>query len=194
MSSVVRQIDAFYEATGPYAVDRPIAESLYKTTLGFVGNYVGRIIINGPRGVRIPLSDELIHPRRINLGTAPHTMLLTRRPIDVSGSSEDGAITDGVCDLIFDGSLVRQSKTIVQVQPPDKDPTSGASIISGVHEVGHSFGLDHCQDEGCVMYPTTTIIREHQLYGVLSSGSPFRGSCAEDLELGAYLALADNLA
>lgn len=192
MPSIIRRVDTFYEATGSFAVDRGLAERLFETTFSLMSRYTGQIALNGPKGVQIPIEGELIHPRRINLGSAAHTILLTRRLVDISGSTEE-LVTDGVCIFAKEKNLVKRSRTIVHVSSPEVDITAGATLISAIHEVGHGFGLEHCQDEACVMYPQTRLLEGYQLYETLSSGNPFRGSCAEDLEIAGYLALADNL-
>lgn len=190
MSKAVRTVDAFYEATGPYAVDKGLAEGFFENAFSILSGYTGKIALKDLRGMRIPLEGNSINPRRIKLGAEPHTMLLTRRFVD-TGNSHDGALTTGVCDIAQDGSFVKLSKTIVQVQSTEKDPTGAVTLFSAVHEGAHSFGLEHCADEACIMYPRTNAATERQL---LSSGASFREDCAEDLEVAAYLALADTLA
>lgn len=35
--------------------------------------------------------------------------------------------------------------------PPDEDHFRGRVVKEAVHELGHTFGLEHCSDPGCVM-------------------------------------------
>lgn len=118
-------------------------------------------------------------------------MLLTRRPINIS--TPHGTVSDGICDYEKDGNLVTRSKTIVKVSSPLIDTTGGLTLTSAVHEGGHSFGLDHCNDRACIMYPSITPSEGFQLYETLISGEPFHGDCVEDLEIASYLALAAKL-
>jgi hypothetical protein len=191
MSNLVRRVDAFYEATGPYAVNKSLAESLYGTTFGIVSKYAGHIGINGPIPMRVPITGGLINPDHIKFGPAPHTMLLTRRGVDLK-TGPDAGITDSACDASLEGKLVRNSKTIVQVQAVESDPTA-ATLISGIHEVGHSFGLGHCSCSACVMHPVAFVEEDLRVNEILGSGAPFCDNCAEDLEIGGFLALASNL-
>ena len=116
-------------------------------------------------------------------------MLLTRRLVGLGASAAE-AMADGVCDYAKIGSTVIRSKTIVHAHPPAADATGGATLTSAIHESGHSFGLEHCQDTSCTMYPQTNALAGFQLYDTPT----FCGDCAEELELASYLALAETLA
>ncbi|HSX07105.1 MAG TPA: hypothetical protein VLG92_05295 [Candidatus Saccharimonadia bacterium] len=43
MPRVVRTIDTFYEAVGPFAVDRELAETLVETTYSILSRYTGKM-------------------------------------------------------------------------------------------------------------------------------------------------------
>ena len=42
-------------------------------------------------------------------------------------------------------------------QPTDRDIFLSRCEKEALHEIGHTFGLMHCKDKNCVMYPSSTI-------------------------------------
>lgn len=60
---------------------------------------------------------------------------------------------DGLCSLISIHRLLPE----FYGQPPDRDLLISRIEKTALHELGHSFGLMHCRDRRCVMYPSTRI-------------------------------------
>lgn len=189
MPRTVREIDAFYEATGPYAVSRPYAENIQRTSVAMIGRYVGPIAINSIRGVNLPLSGPKINPLTVKLSNAPHTALLTRREI----VRNDELATTGGRTIVMKSKdrVVSTSVTTSVIEAPFTMNTE-VTLTSNIHELGHAFGLTHCLGRNaCVMEARLESVSDAQ--DMLASGKLFCEPCEEDLELAGYSELAKQL-
>lgn len=182
MTREVRVIDAFYEAQGPHSLSKALAESLYSRAIGLVAQHTGPIALAGVRGVRLRLPDDSpIKPGMVGLGSAPHTALLTRRPvIHTDGTHKRGLGRTHVAPGLG-GSVKSMVVSNVSAGTVDMDGSQSAALL--VHELGHSFDLSDCTtDPTCIMQP------------LIPSGKPnFCDDCAGDLELAGYMNLAAQL-
>lgn len=192
MSSPVRRIQAFYEATGPYAVNKAVAESIYKATFAIISQHVGMVALEGPRTASIALGDRPISLADARLGSAAHTMLLTGRAID-EGELRPGESNAGLCDVYTLDKVVKMSSTVVQVKPALNDPTASRALYTGVHEAAHSFGLDHCKAKQCIMQSYAVYDELQPSIQPLVTDNPFCDNCASNLELAGHVELAVSL-
>jgi hypothetical protein len=193
----VRVMDGFYEAGSKFAIDRDFAGDVINASAQLVGQYTGPIAVNAVRGLRIPLGED----RRLSLGMlrlpagAPHTMTVTKRlleyPDDRSPAQRNGGLNGG---KVY-GSRVASSEVLLSVGGSGEPHTSMAQVAA-VHELGHSFNLDHCATPGCVMLADNVVDRttgRAALYASVALGRPFCDPCGEQLELAGYQALGAQL-
>lgn len=188
----VRTIDAFYETGSPFEVEKTRANKIYEASVNLVSQYTGPIALNNLRGVRLPLGDKELPLPKLRLGGAPHSAVLTRRPISV----EKGL---GVSQNEYLGGLSQtqrtkrglESKLAVQLDQPNMYQNESLGILSTAHELAHTFDLDHCATPTCIMQPRTA--KSIALAETLLTREPFCGDCSEGLELAGYQALAERL-
>jgi len=196
MSKPVRKLHGFFEAEGPYAINRGFAETIYDVSAGIVGRYTGPIALQSVKGVRIPTEANPIRLTGVRLGSADHTGLLTKRGIHGEGLAKPDGFEDGefggLTQYRVDGTRVVSSKFLANVLPPTLDATGGIVIKRAVHEMGHSFGLDHCRLGACIMHAGHDSVM-NAVDPILASGKPFCDNCAGDLEVAGYQALAAEL-
>lgn len=74
-----------------------------------------------------------------------------------------------------DGICVVSSRRLQDVR--DIDGTVERLVNVTMHEVGHLFGLAHCEDPGCVMY------RVNDAVGVDRRALSFCEKCAQNIEI-----------
>lgn len=187
MKSVVREIDAFYEATGPFAVPKDRAEYIYETAASIVSRHTGPIALKSIRGANIPLDDNPMEAHSVRLGHAPHSALLTKRNLTNRGIPITG---NTQCDFV--GTVVRESQMVMTVLEPIQDPVGRVALIGSIHEMGHSFGLQHCANT-CIMVASWDLNHFEAVNNLLAASAPFCGDCVDELEVGGYQALAQRL-
>ncbi|HWZ65422.1 MAG TPA: hypothetical protein VNX65_01335 [Patescibacteria group bacterium] len=183
--SPVRSISPFYEARGEFAVSRSEVLNAIEVSAHILGRFSCHLVFESLEGVAIAIPDNPLSEKRVRLGRAPHTLLFTGRDID----GADGAI--GVCNRLKMGRRIVESKIMVTAEPGLSlvDPTCSALVGTTVHEISHSFALDHCKDPVCIMHAAATL----EGFSSILSGEPFCDSCTEDLELASFSELAHNL-
>lgn len=177
MSGPVRRIQGFYEVESAFAVPVTYAHDILKASLYVVGEYVGPLALESMTGVRVNTPADPIRAKGLRINSGPHAAFLTRRQFE---SKTEGSVAYGITLATEAPGLA--SKIFVH---DFKDPT--ATIIAGIHEIAHSFGLDHCVDSSCIMQPRLDEPDPHMLK------TPFCDNCAGDLELTRYSALATQL-
>lgn len=179
MASVVREIDALYEAGGPYGVDPSFAEVLYETSTGLMSVYVGRLALSDIRGVSIPESAgplDIATARQFS--AANHLLLLTNRPV-VHGPTGDVGYR-GTTWGDVKGQSIHASAALVTSLEPTTYKNKLETLGGVVHELGHTFGLRHCNGAACIMQPGKNIER---LGPIIESGDPFCNPCCLDLSI-----------
>jgi hypothetical protein len=194
MSRTIRTYDAFYEAEGPYAVSKVFAESIFRGAADKVARHTGPIALASVRGVRLPLEPAAIDISKVGLGSAPYTLLMTRRRKEGLGSPPNGRTL-----VTKIGTKLVEAKTLVTTPLRAADDPSGIRTqTAAVHELGHSFGLvlrqdlsegqvdAHCLDQTCIMAASPVV-------EVVTAGEAFCEPCAGDLELAGFAALAAQL-
>lgn len=179
--ATVRDINVYYEATGPFAVNKERAEAVFDVAASIVARYTGPLAIS-VRGARVPDRNP-ISARHIRLPGA-HIALLTAR------ATETLRELGGDCYREQIGGLITTSTIVTTLPPRGGSLTDTPTIAVSVHEIGHSFGLKHCETEPpCIMQARLRT----PLTQLAVPADPFCNNCTGDLELAGYSSLAARL-
>jgi hypothetical protein len=189
MNRPVRSVNAYFEATGPYALERARAEQVYGKAIEEISRRTGPIALNGVQGVNIPLGDKPVTPDNVRLGKAPHSALITARPLVVEGNRILGntRLIRRRIDGLVDKSVIKGSHIITGVPRQQSDDTLIGTVV---HEFAHSLGQKHCPDVRCIMQASCDINLDTT---IMAQDNPFCDDCTGDLELAGYQALAAQL-
>lgn len=196
MSSSHFSAVAYYEAKGPYAVDRIRARDIYDASLSIIGQHLGPIAVTRFKGISIQLLDDTPDPyNRINVdklnqpSNAPFTSILTQR-LTVH---KDGSRTAGGATVLrrLSSLVVDYSHIAVTVLPKAEDPDNLKTIETLVHEYGHGYGgLRHCLELGCIMESGETAPIANE--AIQKGTNPFCGNCTIDLTATHYRVESDD--
>lgn len=178
----VRSIDTYCEVDGPFAVARDRADHIHEAAFRLVGQHTGRIAAALSRGVRIASDASAVVPEYIRVPQSDHISIVTGRRV----LRPDGRRIIGKTVM---SKTTHCTRTMLCVEDKSFGETDAADIRRMAHETAHGFGLIHCKIGSCAMAKSPPIDPTE----LVVPGDIFCNSCASDLELAGYVALATTL-
>lgn len=172
-SDVVRQYELFYETEGRYSVSQELAYEAAHNAVSRISRYTGAIALGNPISFVLESQAEAITPRSLELPRPEnHNIFLTGRRIAHPDSRQQGFYPRGM--------FMRDTNDIfVSASPNLGVPVSIEELSSAIlHEVAHSFDLDHCLKKHCIMLAHLTS-RELEIFADIDD--PFCSEHAEQL-------------
>ncbi len=118
----------------------------------------------------VDLAPSLVPSRRQHHATLLLAALLRQRPAGTDGAKLLGVVTVDlfipVLTFVFGQAQLDGPSAVVSTyrlrsefygMPPDEGLLVERTIKESVHELGHTFGLVHCDYYGCVMHPSAAV-------------------------------------
>jgi hypothetical protein len=187
----LREVAIYREVDSPFEVSRDSALAVIEPVFARISRAVGgQVVTSSVRGIRIKYESDALVTTKVRIPTdAAHSIMFTKRPLLSGGVEADGiARKKSLADTWMTGSQI-----ISRILDAQVDPYGITQTATGLHEVGHTFGLDHCADKCCVMSPVSesaTTVNDTLRARI---EQPFCDDRLDDLELAGMAALAVRL-
>ncbi len=176
----IREIQPYIDIAGP-EINPNFVRGVIEGAFDILSSRVA-LGFNAVRTLNISQEDITLDPFRVDdvieSFSHSHILLLTRRSL-ATESAPKGVGNKGVC--LYGEDNFQSSLTIVSVSKNGytDDFTLDTDIGTLVHETAHSFGLDHCQSNGCIMHGNH---RPDDLVLMTRLGEPFCEDHANQLD------------
>jgi len=178
---MTRVFSVFREVNSPYEIPEAEAYGVALSATRILSRRLGMVGITGLRPLEIPpdINQAELALFHIENG-GMHNVIMTRRLLPAENGQ--GAGRGGVAYLLTDLLTNRAAgtQTMISVAPPNEAPHAIA-IAHTAHQMTHTFGVDHCAQEACIMQPCTDV-PSNRLQSIMEAENPY---CFEhDIELG----------
>ncbi|HSW99632.1 MAG TPA: hypothetical protein VLH38_01200 [Patescibacteria group bacterium] len=182
--SPVRTFYPYHEAQGLTLVNKEVAQMVLDVSLEKLSEHAGVLGAIALKGVRLP-GEDVVDIGKIRIGEGAHTVLFTGR--DIANPAEGRRDALGECMTWLRKGRIVRSLTAITFKDFHKGGMKRAIGVT-LHELGHGFGLQHCEKAICTMVSGKKIDRFEQ------PNLAFCDDCAGALEVQAIWSMHTSLA
>ncbi|MGB4758712.1 MAG: matrixin family metalloprotease [Candidatus Saccharimonadales bacterium] len=153
MPTITRIVQPYYEEPGFYAVSKDRTEDVFGNALNILANHVGTIVMREALPKDLSIFNQTLLTSAVRFGAEQHSALLSGRYINATKA--DKKIPPGGRCYYWQERAREHSRVFVHLNYilKTRDPKNLIAATIATHEFGHSFGLQHCSQEDCLMQP-----------------------------------------